>query len=89
LVIFPVVPLNPLSFPANIFISFNVHSCNQLKYCFIVYNLTDLSAPSYDGDGGGGLVNRSRTSHSVDNSRAGNAPNRMKPLPESLIFDMR
>jgi hypothetical protein len=56
------------------------------KYCFNVDHLTDLSAPSYDGDGSG---NRSRTSHSVDNSRAGNAPNRMKPLPESLIFDMR
>ncbi|XP_046464167.1 DENN domain-containing protein 5B-like isoform X1 [Daphnia pulex] len=58
-------------------------------YAFVTLRkrLRNLSAPSYDGDGG--LVNRSRTSHSVDNSRAGNAPNRMKPLPESLIFDMR
>lgn len=49
-------------------------------------NPVDFSAPSYDD--GDSTSNRSRTSQPTDNSRAG-PPNRMKPLPESLIFDMR
>ncbi|XP_032781013.1 DENN domain-containing protein 5B isoform X2 [Daphnia magna] len=57
-------------------------------YAFVTLRkrLRNLSAPSYDGDG---AANRSRSSNSIDNNRAGNPPNRMKPLPESLIFDMR
>ena len=49
--------------------------------------ISDISAPSYDD--GDGSVGRSRSIHPGDDVRTAYPPNRMKPLPESLIFDMR